>query len=617
MIVLGISDSHEAHACIVRDGSLVAAISEERLSRLKADIGYPRRAIDAVLKIAGVTPEEIDLVAFAGRSGFVLPRIYKFNALFKVQDWIRQCEHYWRPILLEGKPLTVWDDFELFRHLRGDELESDPYYPFVERARHMSPSEYARIFRELREEVVADHLRISAEKVRFYRHEDCHKAYGLHSAPTSLNEALVLTAEGGGDDSSATFSTWRNNRLTEHWASNTVNIGRLYRYVTLILGMLPGQHEYKVMGLAPYGTEYHGRRARDFFNSLSRVDGTKIFPTGLVKDLYYSVRDALEGERFDGIAWGLQTHLEEILQAWVENCIAETGISDVVLSGGIGQNIKACKHLLETTSASSIWAGPICGDGSLGVGAAWLGLREISPDIQIKGISTIYLGTEYGSKEIRAAIDMHRLGDSFTIVERPTKESIARWIADGAVCARFSGRMEFGQRALGARSILADPRRWETVERINNKIKYRDFWMPFTPSMTIEQSKEILVNPKGAYSPYMTMAFDMKPEWIGAIPAATHPADKTIRPQMLREQDNPSYYGLMKAFGALTGVECLMNTSFNLHGDAIVESPDDAIHTFLNSELDALIFDDVAVLRGMKSLNGFHLPLQRESSSND
>lgn len=597
MIILGISDSHEAHACIVRDGRLVAAIAEERLSRLKADMGYPKKSIDAVLAVSGLSAEDIDIVAFAGEKGHPFQRLYKMNALFKVKDWIRQCEKFWRPVLLEGRELTAWDDFELFRHLRGSELVDDPYFPFLERARGRDPNDYLNLFNVLRAETVEKHLGISPNKVLFYRHEDCHKAYGIYSSPQKLDRALILTAEGGGDDSSATFSTWRSNNITEHWASNAVNLGRLYRYVTLILGMQPGQHEYKVMGLAPYGTEYHGSRSRDFFDTLSKVDGTKILSTGVVKDLYYSVKDALEGERFDGIAWGLQTHLEEILRQWVENCIEETGITDVVFSGGIGQNIKACKYLIDQTSLTSLWAGPICGDGSLGIGAAWLASRALAPEIEIEGYSSIYLGTEYDRDAVTSSISRHQLAASFEIIECPTNQVIAEWLAGGAICARFSGRMEFGQRALGARSILADPRRWDSVERVNNKIKYRDFWMPFTPSMTIEQANSMIINPKGLYSPYMTMAFDLKSEWRDKIPAATHPADKSVRPQMLRRQDNTGYYDLMKAFGCLSGVECLMNTSFNLHGDSIVESPDDAIHTFLNSELDILLFDDVAISR--------------------
>ena len=598
MIVLGICDSHEAHACVVRDGVLVAAMSEERLTRLKADMGYPRRAIDAVLRLANVTPEEIDVVAIAGQKDTAFQRLYKMNALLKVKDWIRQCDRYWRPILLEGKKLTEWDDYELFKGLRNaDELAADPYYSFLERARVADPKEYFGIFNRIRAETVQSHLGVDRSRIRSFRHEDCHKSYGLHSSPVKLDRALILTVEGGGDDSSATYSTFTNGAITEHWRSNEVNLGRLYRYVTLILGMLPLQHEFKVMGLAPYGTEYHGKRSLEFFNTLSTVEGFKILNTRTVKDLYYSVRDALEGERFDGIAWGLQTHLERILSRWVENCIEESGIDDVILSGGVGQNIKACKALTETTSLRSLWAAPICGDGSLGIGAAWLASQQLAPEISIRGFDTIYLGTEHGPNVVSSAVQRRGLAGSFTIVERPSADSVAGWLEQGKICARFTGRMEFGQRALGNRSILADPRRWESVERVNQKIKYRDFWMPFTPSMTIEQSDQMIVNPKAVYSPYMTMSFDLKPEFSNSIPAAMHPADKTIRPQMLRREDNPGYHDLITAFGARTGLACVMNTSFNLHGDAIVESPDDAIDTFERSDLDILLFDDVAISR--------------------
>ncbi|MEP0942327.1 MAG: carbamoyltransferase C-terminal domain-containing protein [Rhizobiaceae bacterium] len=600
MVILGIGDSHEAHACVVVDGKLTAAIAEERLSRLKADMGYPKRSIDAVLSLSGLEPDEIDIVAIASRKMTPFQTLYKMNAVFKTKDWIRQCEEYWGPILLEGKNLTPWHDFELFSPLRGAALKEDPYFVFLERAKSAPPEEYHNIFNELRAETVQKHLGVDRSKIHFYRHEDCHKMYGVCSSPSRLTDALVLTAEGGGDDSSATFSTWRGGELTERWASNAVNLGRLYRYVTLILGMQPSQHEYKVMGLAPYGTEYHGHRSRDFFNTLSKVEGSQIVSTGLVKDLYYSVKDALEGERFDGVAWGLQEHLEEVLRAWVENCIKETGLTDVVFSGGIGQNIKACKNLVDQTSLTSLWSGPICGDGSLGIGAAWMASREFAPDVEIDGYSTIYLGTEYGSKTIEDAINRNQLASEFQVIESPGSEQIADWLSNGAICARFSGRMEFGQRALGARSILADPRRWESVERVNNKIKYRDFWMPFTPSMTKEQADAMIENPKNVYSPYMTVAFDLKSNWVGRIPAATHPADKTVRPQMLRREDNEGYYDLLKSFGRVAGMEVLMNTSFNLHGDAIVESPDDAIETFKKSELDVLLFDDVAISRQPK-----------------
>lgn len=598
MTILGIGDSHESHACILRDGELTAVMSEERLSRVKADMGYPRRSIESVLKIAGVQPAEIDMVAFAGKAGNHFQRLYKMNALFSVKDWIQQCKEYWGPVLIEKKPLTSLDDFNLFKHLRGSDLYADPYWPFVERAQSAPPSEWTRIANEVRTEAVQAHLGIPKEKIRLYRHEDCHKAYGYWSAPFALGRALVFTAEGGGDDSSATVSTMESNgSITEHWKSNAVQLGRLYRYATLLLGMKPAQHEYKVMGLAPYGTEYHGKRSLEFFRTINKVVGTEIKNIQKIPDLYFSVHDALEGERFDGIAWGLQEYLEEVLMQWIANNCAVRGIDTVVLSGGVAQNIKACKKIMELPQVRRFWTGPIAGDGSIGVGAAWLAHRDAARNVPVQGLPSVYLGTSWTAQDIDAAIEKHGLRSKFRTVERPTHDQVAEWLDRGYVVARFSGRMEFGQRALGSRSILADPRRWKSVEKINQKIKYRDFWMPFTPSMLYEDVDRFLENPKKIFSPFMTMAFDLKPEYEEVIPAVVHPADKTVRPQMLKREDNPGYYDLIAAFKRRTGLGVVLNTSFNLHGDAVVESPDDAVNTFLQSELDVLLFDHAAVLR--------------------
>jgi carbamoyltransferase len=597
LTILGIADSHEAHACIVRDGKLVAAMAEERLSRLKSDMGYPRRSIDAVIEIAGIRPEDIDVVAVAGQSGNLFKAVYKHNALFKVKDWIKQCHEIWKPVLLEGKSFSHFEDFELWRDLR-DDTEQDPYYPLIDILKNTPEDGWYAAGQEFRRDVISDHLGITRENIHFYRHEDCHKAYGFYSSPFEREKALVFTIEGGGDDSSATISTLdADGTMTEHWRSNKVLLGRLYRYVTLILGMQPGQHEYKVMGLAPYGTEYHGHRALEFFRTINSVEGTEIVNHNAVPDLYFSVKDALEGERFDGIAWGVQTYAEEILCEWVKNNIEAHGISNVILSGGVAQNIKACKAVAELPEVDQLWSGPISGDGSLGIGAAWLAARERDSDTALQGLPSIYLGTSYDSAAVDAAIEKNKLADQFHIHRDYTSQDVAKWLAKGHVAGRYSGQMEFGQRALGNRSILADPRRYDTVERINQKIKYRDFWMPFTPSMMVEEAERILDNPKNIFSPFMTLAFDLKPEYSTSIPAAQHPADKTVRPQMLRRADNPGYYDILKAFKDETGMGVLMNTSFNLHGEAIVETPDDAISTFLRSDIDVLLFDKVCISR--------------------
>lgn len=596
MIILGIGDSHEAHACLVRDGILVAAMGEERLTRLKADMGYPRRSIDAVLESAGVSPTDIDIVAFAGESGYLFQTLYNCNATLSVQDWVRQCHEYWKPVLLEGKELTPFDDLDLFRDKVPD-MELDPYFPFLERAKASTSDEWDEIGQNVRRETAVSHLGVSPDQIQFFRHEDCHKLYGYYSMAQPKDDVLILTLEGGGDDSSATVSTQQDGKLIEHWKSNTVMLGRLYRYVTLILGMQPSQHEYKVMGLAPYGTEYHGRRSLEFFRTINNVQGTEIVNTGNIPDLYFSVKDALEGERFDGIAWGLQTYLEEMLCEWVCNNIEAHGLPDVVISGGVAQNIKATKAVAGLPEVQSLWMGPISGDGSLGIGAAWMAMQDAGMTSAIQGLKSVYLGTSATDDEIRAEVANRKLADRFTLIDNPDADTAAGWLVDGLIIARYSGRMEFGQRALGNRSILADPRRAESVERINNKVKYRDFWMPFTPSMMAEEAERLLENPKSIYSPYMTMAFDLKHEYRDAIPGAVHPADKTARPQMLRREDNPGYYDLIAAFKKLTGIGAVLNTSFNLHGDAIVESPSDAIETFLKSEIDVLLFDCIAIVR--------------------
>ena len=289
MIILGIADSHESHACVVKNGRLLSALAEERLSRLKADMGYPTQAVASALEIAGVHPREVDRVVFAGRAGSAFMRIYKRTALFEISDWLEQNHKYWKPKLYEAQPLTPLDDYQHHKHLRGDDLGSDPYFGFVERARQTRPEKWSQVMREVQQQAVTAQLGIPAERIFFLRHEDCHKAYGYHSAPARPERALVLTIEGGGDDSSATVSTVTRRVIDEHWKSNEVSLGRLYRNATLLLGMKPGQHEYKVMGLAPYGTEYYGRKSLEFFRRIDAVEGNAIVRKPGVKDLNFSL----------------------------------------------------------------------------------------------------------------------------------------------------------------------------------------------------------------------------------------------------------------------------------------------------------------------------------------
>ncbi len=593
MIILGISDSHECHACILIDGRLISAIAEERFSRIKTDQGYPKKSIEYVMKQSEIQSKDIDLVVFAGKKGGLFHTLLKPCALFSVDDWIYQNEKYWKPKLLDKINLSPLDDFNFLKD-RVNNLENNPYYELVSQVKNNPKDNPHDLLNKIRIKTVVNHIDIEENKISFIRHEECHQYYGYYSQKNFKDNVLVFTIEGGGDDSSATVSIAKERTIIEKYKTNAASLGRLYRYITLLLGMKPAQHEYKVMGLAPYGTEYHGKKSLNHFRKFDKVLKDELVNQNIFNDVYYSSKKALEGQRFDGIAWGLQTYLEETLQEWVINNITKYKINDIIISGGVAQNIKAMQTLINNESVNSIWAGPISGDGSLAIGAVWAAYNKFAKN-NIKGLETIYLGSEMKKDEIDIAVQ--KISSKYHINESYTSKEVAEWISQGNIIARCEGKMEFGQRALGNRSILADPRKADTVERINRKIKYRDFWMPFTPTICYEDCENYLINSKKIFSPYMTMAYDLKEGLANKLPAVIHPADKTCRPQMLKREDNIDYYNIIKQFEIISGYPILLNTSYNLHGDAIVEKPSQAIDTFNRSDLDILLIGGKAIFR--------------------
>ena len=381
----------------------------------------------------------------------------------------------------------------------------------------------------------------------------------------------------------------------ELYKTNNAMFGRLYRYITLMLGMKPLQHEYKVMGLAPYSSEYHGKKSYEYFKSFHVLRGHKIYKNNIHKDVYETSKKILEGERFDGIAWGLQKSLEDFVLNWVNNTVKKFKCKNIIISGGVAQNIKLIKYLNDKSIAKKVWSGPISGDGSLAIGACWAKFKETNSKKKIEGLNTIYLGTKFDENQINKTLK--KASSKFKIIKNVKNDKIAKWLSQGLIIARCKGKMEFGQRALGNRSILADPRKQSILNKINQKIKFRDFWMPFTPTILMEDVNKYIINKKKCYSPFMTMAFSTNRNNKDNIIAAIHPADQTTRPQMLKKKDNKDYYDLILKFKKITKVGALLNTSFNLHGDAIVETADQAYQTFLNSDLDILVIGNHAIIR--------------------
>ena len=557
-------------------GRLVAAIAEERFTRRKNEHGYPRLAVAACLKLAGVAASDLDRVAVATKD---LPPAYfaiRRDSDFTIKDFWREQTDYWYPVLYENRKLSYHEVFK-------DKIKPEN---FVYDRSFLKDDNDVAGMREARRAFIALSLGISAERILFKDHHAAHAYYGVLAAPAVSGKRLVFTADGFGDGANATV--WIADgpgKLTEIFRTDQCHIGRMYRYATLLLGMKPAEHEFKVMGLAPYANPEYCQRAYQAYAETLQVDGLGFKYKVQPRDNFFHFRERLQSERFDAIAYGIQRRTEELLLEWVINGIGQTTIRDVVFSGGVAQNIKANKRIWETDCVDSLFVPPGPHDESLSIGAAYMECVENGQLADPKeGFASAYLGIEYDDAEIAKHLKRYQGAGSISVKEAGPDDA-AEILARGEVIGCFQGRMEFGARALGNRSIVADPRHPRVIQRINDQVKLRDFWMPFAPSVKAEREHDYLVNPKKIDARYMTMAFESTDEGKASIPAALHPYDKTGRPNIVHATQNPKYHALISAFESKTGVGAVLNTSFNLHGEPVVEKPEDALSTFERSGL--------------------------------
>lgn len=572
MFFLGIHDGHNSGATLLEDGKILASVCEERLTRIKNELGYPRRSIDDVMRIGGIGPKSLDRIVYA--SNFM-----------HTADHLRSATEWYRASLEDQK-----------------------------REEHKTPAYLKAIFDSRRSEriqQVQDHLGGVPERISFVDHHLAHAAAAYYGSPFSFEQpVLILTCDGAGDGLSATVSVGKGP-VIERLAvtKRDASVGKIYSRVTYFLGMTPWEHEYKVMGLAPYAEQKRAASLRDIFRELVVLaeDGLTFKCAGELQSSYsYEfMRQKLERLRFDEIAGGVQLYVEDLLCAWVRNCIAKTGIRRLACGGGVFMNVKANLRISQLDEVEEMFVFPSCGDESLSFGAVWHeyyrsvpqknGRSEPADKIYLDGV---YLGGAFSEEQIKSAIDSD-LADRGCDVERfeNIEEKIAHRLADNYAVARFAGRMEWGARALGNRSILANPREWRNVEKINNMVKMRDFWMPFAPSLLKERQSRYHVNPKGIESPFMMFAYDTLPLATEHLGAAIHPRDRTARTQLVDQHSNSRYWSLLQYFEAKTGISGVLNTSFNLHGHPLVYTPQDAIKVFLNSGLDCLALENVLITK--------------------
>ncbi len=430
----------------------------------------------------------------------------------------------------------------------------------------------------------------------FFRHHDCHAAAAYYGLATDLNKPyLVLTLDGGGDGENATVQIGNLGKLNRVSATPSGNsIGNLYSITTFLLGLTPHEHEYKLMGLSAYVPSVYKKKTLKIFSKYLGIDETNNIKFKALKGIKTTKIHKLlfkdfELERFDNIAGGLQLFTEELVIQWIKNCIKHTGIKDILLSGGVFMNVVMNKRIAEMHEVKSVDVFPSCGDETNSFGAAFL--LNAKKKVQLPRFDSFMLGS---STSINKQLLKKYKNKCFFLKVKDSDLAAAKLLAKGKIIGKCDGPMEFGARALGNRSVLADPKIFDSVERINASIKQRDFWMPFAPAILIDDAPKYLKIPKSLKfkknpSPYMMFVMDSKKNSQKDMIAALHKFDKSARVEIVDKTHAPKLYNTISYFKKLTKRSCLLNTSFNIHGFPIVRTAEEAIDVLLDSSLDALV----------------------------
>ncbi len=556
MISLGInySQMHDSSASIARDGETLFAVAEERLTRVKHDSGFPVRAIQACLDFACVKAADLDYVCF----GWPRP-----GALYR---------HDLASFARGAYPATYLNVLNSGRYSASMWHQGGGAKPFL---RHFGPTK---------------------AQIRFVDH---HLAHAISAyAFSGFDDATVIVIDGRGAWEATSLWYGRAGRL-EHvltipWPNS---LGLFYAQFTHYLGFVPNSDEWKVMGLAPYGepgidlSAFANPEDHPYRMDTRRLVGTDSAPTGGIEQVLGASRqpESEIGDRHKNVAFAVQDVCERAMFTLVRSAVEKTKCRNVCLAGGVALNSKANGKILVSGLVDKLFVQPAAGDDGVCLGAALAPYLDGGGKLPLHRMRHAYLGPEIPEAEIEKALQTYKIRS--TRVSDPAAAA-AELLAGGKIVGWVQGRMEFGPRALGNRSILADPRDPEMNARVNNAVKFREWWRPFAPSLLAEAAGDYLENPPD--SPFMIVTSQVRPEKRSVIPSVTH-VDGSARPQTVEQDVNPLYWRLIREFGNRTGVPVIMNTSFNLRGEPIVCSPTDAIRTFYSSGLDTLMLGNYLI----------------------
>lgn len=592
MYILGISCYyHDSAAALLQDGLLVAAAEEERFSRIKHDSDFPKHAIHFCLRTAGINAEDLDYVVFYEKP------LVKFERILKTH--LSTFPRSWRVF---GEAMIAW---------LGDKMWVKAH--------------------------IQETLGISGDRILFADHHMSHASSAFFASP--FNEAAVLTVDGVGEWTTAARgygrSDWNGSSgntlvLTEEQRFPH-SLGLLYSAFTAFLGFRVNNGEYKVMGMSPYGDPRYVDRVEkifrvyadgsfwmdmDYFSfpySHSQTYSQKfidLFGQPRVhSDDFYTLKtnpgvspsdpQVQQNQHYADIAASVQLVTEETLLKMLRALHDQTGLDNVCMAGGVALNSKANGRILRETPFKNIYIQPAAGDSGGALGAALYAYHVLLGQPRQFVQEHNYWGAAYQNGEINAAISQTSFRHELIEDEGKLTERVVDDILAGKVIAWFQGRFEWGPRALGSRSILADPRRAEMKDIVNTKIKFREPFRPFAPVIIEEAVPEYfdMLEPGSNYMARFMLTVERFREGPGAlVPAVNHLG--TGRLQNLRRDWNPRYYDVVQQFGQATGVPVLINTSFNLRGEPIVNTPTDALKTFRNSDIDTLVMGNHIVRKG-------------------
>jgi carbamoyltransferase len=566
MKVLGLGTEGDSGAAIIEDGRILAAVNEERLSRMKLVMGFPRGSIKEVLNLASTEIDELDAVLIGGQDDLLVDQLRPFNGWFQYSP--------------DGFAGSIKRATHIFSKYRDQ-------FPFLETGYYalLSPTFWTR--RRALRRILREEFGVRCP-IKFIDHHFSHITSAYFTS--GFRDALVVSLDGGGDGKSSLVYAVRDGQFEYvHETSAYNSLGNYYAYITHMCGYKAMKHEGKITGLAAHGEPKYVPLLREF---IDEQDGSLLNKSGLVFQaaIHELERRLPKGWTHEDLAASIQRHFEDLVCRYVGHWSRKTGLRNVALAGGVFANVRVNEEVHLLPEVDRIFIHPGMSDGGLAVGAALAacvpGVLDRTMMWTSEPLGDVYLGPELTDSEIVSALDNAGLIPEPS--NGPIEDHIADLLAQGYVVARANGRMEYGPRALGNRSILYQPTDRSVNDWLNINLRRTEF-MPFAPSTLFEAQDKCYDRVDGADHPaqFMTITFHCTSWMRDHMKGVVH-VDGTARPHLVRKEVNPSYYRILEAFCQRTGLPGIINTSFNMHEEPIVCSAEDCVRAFLNGNLDYL-----------------------------